>query len=261
MKEFLDAILSRMRSPFLGISSLMYLVANVPMIAKFFIVSPDKKLSMLESYHFDYTLLLQCMALALLYIVMADWLQVLIDKLVINAREKRKAITYRSQAKILALEYKSTKAYQEKLVDKELEGWEQERSMLKHSIAEKKEEIALYERNSEDLNEKILQLKNEIAEREKKYLAQKENSISRQNAVMDVLMNIKSIEELLGVRISSDGKKYVGMLESYNTSKKATDDLTTYLNETISKIENDLLGKEDNFDESDTNNVEQIRKL
>ncbi|HAS3131275.1 TPA: hypothetical protein I6Y71_004628, partial [Vibrio parahaemolyticus] len=125
----------------------------------------------------------------------------------------------------------------------------------------KKEEIALYERNAEDLNEKILQLKNEIAERERKYLAQKENSISRQNAVMDVLMNIKSIEELLGVRIGSDGKKYVGMLGNLNKSKKATDDLTTYLNETISKIENELLGKEDNFDESDTNNVERIRKL
>ncbi|MBE4535905.1 hypothetical protein HJZ97_02400 [Vibrio parahaemolyticus] len=74
-------------------------------------------------------------------------------------------------------------------------------------------------------------------------------------------MNIKSIEELLGVRIGSDGKKYVGMLGNLNKSKKATDDLTTYLNETISKIENELLGKEDNFDESDTNNVERIRKL
>ena len=134
MKEFLDVILSRIRSPFLGIASLVYIVASFPLIAKFIIVGSDEKLAMLDAYHFNYVLMAKCIGIAILYIIVADWLQVVVDQLVISAREKRKTIAYKSQSKILALEYKSTKEYQEKLFDKELEGWDEEKEKMKKLI-------------------------------------------------------------------------------------------------------------------------------
>ncbi|EKO3977948.1 hypothetical protein FNJ21_001574 [Vibrio fluvialis] len=123
MKELLDAFLTRIKSPFLGLTFLLYLTVNLKTILIFFVVDNKDKLDMINNYQIDIGVLSLCALLSIAYVISSDWLQYILDTCVYKAKEKRQSIVYQSRANLANAEYKSTSAYQAKIIEKELEDW------------------------------------------------------------------------------------------------------------------------------------------
>lgn len=241
MKEFLDVILSRIRSPFLGIASLVYIVASFPLIAKFIIVGSDEKLAILDAYHFNYVLMAKCIGIAILYIIVADWLQVVVDQLVISAREKRKTIAYKSQSKILALEYKSTKEYQEKLFDKELEGWDEEKEKMKKLIHNSEVTINELRVNEKKANERISDLNIKLDNISNEFRAYKDKQIIKDKCLIESLSKLNLIKEELGVKELNDGTSYISTLDNIGRDALKKDNIIKigdHISDVLNNIEN-----------------------
>lgn len=197
MKEFLDAMLARVKSPLLGLTSSLYLFINMPLIVKFFVVDKTQKLAILDNYQFDFLLLFKCFVITTLYIIVSDWIQVLIDRAVMKARETRNAINYNSKSRLAGLEYRSTKEYQEKLVDRELEDWTSKKEECETQIVDLKKQLAVVEKNLEMYKTKVLFLEG-LAEEHTKSAVRIDRAITLAN---DALLGL---EEIFSIKNDKD---------------------------------------------------------
>ncbi len=202
MKEFLDAMLARIKSPILGISSIIYLVANLPVIARFFIVDNATKLEMLSNYQIDYWLLVKCILISIAYIIASDWIQVIIDRVVMKAKETRNKINYNSKSRVVALEYKSTKEYQEKLVDKDLEDWSNRKTLLEEQLEEANKTLSTTSKVISRHKERNTFLEESLEQRIK-------NAVHIKRLLSDIDGSLSQLENEFNIR-SIEGKQVWG---------------------------------------------------
>ncbi|EKO3542181.1 hypothetical protein K0L52_003986, partial [Vibrio fluvialis] len=194
MKELLDAFLTRIKSPFLGLTFLLYFTVNLKTILIFCVVDNKDKLDMINNYQIDFGVLSLCALLSIAYVISSDWLQYILDQCVYKAKEKRQSIVYQSRANLANAEYKSTSAYQAKIIEKELEDW----------LSQKNK----YESELKDVSE-ILNSSNEIKNESKKLKKEIVQLIDMYhdmgNQVDDLKLDVMSILSNIGYTLDKSG--------------------------------------------------------
>ena len=93
--------------------------------------------------------------IAILYVVISDWLQLGIDIAVTKARELRKIQAYKSQSKLVQAEYKSTKEYAAKLIDLGLENWLEDKNKLEHECDEAKNKYEVIQSEYDEIRKQL----------------------------------------------------------------------------------------------------------
>ncbi|NOI81037.1 hypothetical protein F0237_10225 [Vibrio tubiashii] len=246
MKEIIEAFLVRLKSPFLGMVTLIYVAFNFKSIVTFFIVNNEEKLKIIDAYSFDWKLALGCALLSFSYLVFSDWLQLLIDMGVLRARELRKSKAYESQAKIVEAEYKSSKEYLGKLIDKELLNWKEEKDSLLDSLAESKEIVDKNYKKYHQLEQKFSYV-----------FADRDNKLTQLNDQRDLTKALGNSIASLGVKISDLNSKTEIETDFFDTKMRLEDLMNSYLKvqqdvDFISTVL-DVNIKEANKEESETN--------
>lgn len=134
MKELLQAILSRIKSPIFGSALLFYLLYNSKELAIFIWSSNENKLKMIQDFEPNYIVITSCFFASLSYFIFHEWLQVIVDLSVKKARSFRQMFIYQQDGELAMSRYKSTDEYQKKLVDRQLDTWEEEKKGLNYKI-------------------------------------------------------------------------------------------------------------------------------
>lgn len=243
MKEILDAIFTRLKSPFLGSTLIIYIIFNIKTIAIFFIEDKEKKLEMLENYHIDMSLLIICVVMAFSYIIFSDWLQVIVDLLVTKAKEKRKIILFDSRARIANKEYISTPEYRRALAERELDEWVSDRDKKKKEIEELREKLTKSEKDHQDKLKEIEELNNRVTEYEKIVDKHKSKRGMFHDKLYKIAELLHSVGEPYRANTLKDGTPYYGVLRELD--KKAKDnELEIIINEleSASELVSELLG-------------------
>ncbi|ELR66046.1 hypothetical protein C942_00488 [Photobacterium marinum] len=134
MKELIDAILSRMKSPILGSFCLIYALYHIKEIGVFIWSKQEVKLQLLHQFEFNYNELIMFFFVAFCYVVILEWLQFAIDYLVKKSRYFRDKLIHEQNVELAKLKHQASNEYQSKLAEKELESYSDEKKEFEKKI-------------------------------------------------------------------------------------------------------------------------------
>lgn len=145
MKEILQAILGRIKSPIFGSAMLFYILYNSKELAIFIWSSNETKLKMIHDFYPNHIVMILCFIASLAYFIFHEWLQVIVDLSVKKARSFRQMFIYQQDGALAMSRYKSTDEYQKKLVDRQLDNWEGEKKGLTNKLQQLVNNEVFYE--------------------------------------------------------------------------------------------------------------------